>query len=87
MKRREKIDFVNRMLLNSILRETELYNSLGDSEIDALAKMPDKHKVALYDMSEGHNYSLVDWRVDLIDYAYDVQNDELFNEKEYFAKF
>ena len=81
----EKIAFINLKMFACMVEHSDYWKIIWDSErMMVLARMPDKHKVMMYDRNVNHGYGLPAWTIDFADYSYDSVKED-FNEEEYFA--
>lgn len=81
----EKIAFINLKMFECMLEHSNYWKTICDRErMKVLARMPDKHKVMMYDRNVNHGHILQLWTFDFKDYLYDSVKED-FNEEEYFA--
>ena len=81
----EKIAFINLKMFECMVKHSNYWKTIWDRErMMVLARMPDKHKVMMYDRNVNRGYGLVAWTIDFADYSDDSVK-ENFNEEEYFA--
>lgn len=81
----EKIAFINLKMFECMVENSNYWKIISDREqMMVLARMPDKHKVMMYDRNVNRGYGLVAWTIDFGDYSNDSVKED-FNEEEYFA--